>query len=148
MLLRSASGQHVTCALLHINISLVCGDLDKPSQVVTYQNLKSLLMVFLRSFVGHYTLLLPKRELPTYMYPGPGQLPTQDFDPRGGGDVHGSASVDMSWLTRCASPSPERLQVPNAATHTKREACQPPVQARDCCAKKGVRRFAKVALVK
>ena len=84
-------------ALLGVNISLICGDLNKPTQVHTYQNPKSAITVYLRHSAGHYTLLLPKgSELPAYMFHGEGPRPTQDFAPRGGGGL--DVVADASWI--------------------------------------------------
>ena len=83
-------------ALLGVNIYLVCGNLDKPEQVLFYRNANAAVVVFLHHSLGHYTLLQPKTEhLPDYVQQGDEPVLQQASAPRGGG---GQDSVDDSWI--------------------------------------------------
>ena len=93
-------------ALLGVNLCLVCGsNLDKPDQVLFYQNPKASVILYLRHALGHYTLLIPRSEqLPDYVLTGAEVSSPQAFAPRGGGK---SEAVDDSWIPRWGcSPSP------------------------------------------
>ena len=59
-------------ALLGVNLCLICGsNLDKPDQVLFYQNPKASVILYLRHALGHYTLLIPRSEqLPDYVMAG------------------------------------------------------------------------------
>ena len=102
-------------ALLGISMQLVCGNLEKPEQVLSYVNPKSAITLYLRYSLGHYTLLLPKGDkLPDYIrQEAVAQTASQTFAPRGGGKRQhstvslGPDAMDDSWIPAHVSSEEE-----------------------------------------
>ena len=104
-------------SLLGISICFICGDLAKPSQVMHYRNPKSQISIYLRHSLGHYTLLLPHGDVPSYATLPLDALPPQAFAPRGGGDEQ------ESWLETCdTSWIPSGARSPGTPTACTQEA--------------------------
>ena len=100
------------CALLGVSITLVCGDLDRPSQVLYYTNSRSSLMVYLTHALGHFTLLVPKgSDLPDYIEAGSPPLQNQAPAPRGGGrTTEVDEAEDASWMLVLEPPVQQQAQ--------------------------------------
>lgn len=119
-------------ALLGVNLCLICGsNLDKPDQVLFYQNPRASVVLYLRHALGHYTLLIPRSEqLPDYVMAGAEVASPQAFAPRGGGE---SEAVDDSWLPpRGCSPSPIPEPEPQVTPVKQEHTSSPGVVSRGC----------------